>query len=111
MRGSRRKIGEEQGGQIAIRARMGRARGVAFPLHFAEHVTAKEGVSGTVQLTFYYIPILDEIYNAMAPDVEELAEPVEVEACVTAQVVMPKAAFEAWFEDLARKRGLLPALG
>jgi hypothetical protein len=94
-----------------IRARLGGSRGVPFPHYYADMIATRDGGHGTVQMTFYYLPILDDVFEATGPEGESAEGQLEGQAYVMAQVTIPEAAFTGWFNELAARRGLLPAPG
>jgi len=98
---------QEEPEAVAIGVRMGKARALPFRVYYADHISTRSGPHGMVQMTFYYVPVLDELFDAVTPGGAAPSQPVTAEACVAAQVVVPGDAFESWFRELAQSRGLL----
>ncbi|MFQ6132254.1 MAG: hypothetical protein ACE5R4_09490 [Armatimonadota bacterium] len=97
-----------EGRQISIRERLGKAHGVPFPCFYADAIATRDAPHGMIQITFAYLPILEELFELTGPDEETVPEEVEADAYVVAHVTVPKAAFDQWFGQLASRRGLLP---
>lgn len=107
MRGSTESR-EEEGRPIQIQVQLGKSQGLPFPHFYADAIATRTGQFDTIQLTFQYLPYVDELFRVTGPDPEEVRDEVPVEAYIVAQVTVPRLAFEQWFNELASRRGLIP---
>ena len=92
---------------VSVQVKLGNAKALPFPHFYADVIASRDAAHETVQLTFYYLPFLDRLFEATAPGTEEQPRQVEADAYITAQVTIPLGVFNQWFNEIATRRGLI----